>query len=143
LSVHLLQQAIYTLNLILKLASLPSAANVELEFLSGDNPFENSESFISTFKQSRIKFFGLFNETPKQALYSDANEVDSLTMLLIKLFYKLHGEEFSKTSNKTQAAKMLQKMCQMQLSQLDQVIGSGVDYLGRLIVWLFSRYIPS
>jgi hypothetical protein len=26
---------------------------------------------------------------------------------------------------------------------LDQVIGSGVDYLGRLIVWLFSRYIPS
>ncbi|KAI6184164.1 E3 ubiquitin-protein ligase [Aphelenchoides bicaudatus] len=138
LSIHLLQEAIYTLNLILKLASLSSADNIELEFLDPDDPVESRQSQISTFEQSRLQFFALFNEAPKQPLYPQAKETDSLTLLLIKLFYKLHGEEFPKATGKTQAAQMLQRMCKMNLSGSDQLIGSGVDYLGRLIAWIFN-----
>lgn len=104
------------------MTALPSATNIELEFLNPENPLNGNQTFMATFKESRSTFFALFNQTPTKALYPGTNEADSLTMLLIKLFYKLHGEEFPKATNKTQASQMLQKMCKMSLSQTEQLV---------------------
>lgn len=133
LSISIVQQTVYVLTLILKLSSMPFASEFELEFVD-----QASSKLVAKFGENRSQFFEYFNRKPDRPLYADAKETDSLTTLIIKLFNKVYAEEFSRQSNKVQTAKLLQKSCDADLAQMNQLVGSGVDYVGRLIAWLFK-----
>jgi hypothetical protein len=138
--VILAQQAIYLLNLILKLATLPIMDEVEIQFVDFNDEYNKSSWTCLFNKSSREEYFKYFNEAPLRTLYLKATECKSILMLSIKMFFTLYSTEYPK-SQKVQAAQEIEKMCNSNLEKMNRVVGSGTDYVGRLIAWLYHWWV--
>ncbi|KAI6196851.1 hypothetical protein M3Y94_01157300 [Aphelenchoides besseyi] len=134
---HLLQQAIFVLTLMLKLTKSKRARSLKTSDwdIRHFDVFGSSENELS-FETNCANFYKRFTTRPTNVVFEKMKKPLSILELLIQTFTKLHLNELL-SHNEYTARKRLKEQCQKLLSEMDRLIGTGSDYVARTIAWLY------